>query len=57
MSSKNFENSLKRNKISDKNIKLCLQLKEFAEKIGFEMSEFDYVDDYILVEFEIKEDK
>jgi hypothetical protein len=57
MVSKNFENGLKRNKISDKNIKLCLQLKEFAEKIGFEMSEYDYVDDYILVEFEIKEDK
>ena len=57
MVSKDLVNGLKRNNISDKNIKLCLQLKEFAEKLGFEMSEYDHVDDYFLVTFDIKEDR
>jgi hypothetical protein len=47
--------SLVRNGIKGKNIFLFLKLKEEAEKLGFEFSEYDEMDEEFLVTFKIKD--
>ena len=48
-------NSLVKNEISEENIKTFLKLKEEAEKLGFEFSDYDGIDGEFLVTFAIKE--
>jgi len=52
---KELVESLVRNEISEENIKAFLKLKEEAEKLGFEFSEYDGIDGEFLVTFAIKE--
>ena len=52
----NLVKGLRLNKISEKNIELCLQLKELGEKLGFEMSDYDGMDGEFFVTFSIKEE-
>jgi hypothetical protein len=47
---------LRLNKVSEKNIELCLQLKELGEKLGFEMSDYDGMDEEFFITFAIKEE-
>jgi hypothetical protein len=47
---------LRLNKVSEKNIELCLQLKELGEKLGFEMSDYDGMDEEFFITFVIKEE-
>ena len=56
MKSENLVKGLRLNKISEKNIELCLQLKELGEKLGFEMSDYDGMDGEFFVTFSIKEE-
>ena len=42
------------NGINEKNIELFLKLKDIAEELGFEFSEYDGMDDLFYVTFEIK---
>jgi len=51
MRNENLVNGLRLNRISEKNIELCLQLKELGEKLGFEMSDHDSMDGEFLVTF------
>jgi hypothetical protein len=44
MKNENVVKGLRLNKISEKNIELCLQLKELGEKLGFEMSDYDAIE-------------
>jgi hypothetical protein len=53
MKNENVVKGLRLNKISEKNIELCLQLKELGEKLGFEMI-FDAIDEDFLITFSIK---
>ena len=50
----NLVKSLKLNKIKDGNIDLLLQLKEAAEKLGFEYSEYDAMDGFVFITFTIE---
>jgi hypothetical protein len=52
---KELMESLVRNGIKSKNIISFLKLKEEAEKLGFEFSEYDGMDGEFLVTFAIKE--
>ena len=52
----NLVKGLQLNKISKKNIELCLQLKELGGKLGFEMSDYDGMDGEFFVTFSIKEE-
>jgi hypothetical protein len=54
MKNENVVKGLRLNKISEKNIELCLQLKELGEKLGFEMSDYDAIDEDFLITFSIK---
>ena len=56
MENGNLIKSLKRSEIKDSNIDSLLQLKEAAEKLGFEFSEYDAMDGFILVTFSIKKE-
>jgi len=56
MKNENLVNALRLNHVSEKNIGLCLQLKELGEKLGFEMSDYDGMDGEFLVTFSIKEE-
>ena len=56
MKNENVVKGLRLNKISEKNIELCLQLKELGEKLGFEMSDYDGMDGEFFVTFAIKEE-
>jgi len=56
MRDENLVNGLRMNKISEENIELCLQLKELGEKLGFEMSDYDNIDEEFLITFSIKEE-
>jgi len=56
MRDENLVNGLRLNKISEKNIELCLQLKELGKKLGFEMSDYDGMDGEFFVTFSIKEE-
>jgi len=56
MKNENLVNGLRMNKISKENIELCLQLKELGEKLGFEMSDYDNIDEEFLITFSIKEE-
>ena len=42
------------NGINEKNIELFLKLKDVAEELGFEFSEYDGMDDLFYVTFKIK---
>ena len=42
------------NGINEENIELFLQLKDIAEELGFEFSEYDGMDELFFVTFEIK---
>jgi hypothetical protein len=50
----NLVKSLKLNEIKDGNINSILQLKEAAEKLGFEFDEYDAMDGFIYVTLELK---
>ena len=52
---KELMNGLVKNGIKGKNIFLFLKLKEEAEKLGFEFSDYDGMDGEFLVTFTIKE--
>ena len=54
MRDENLVKGLRLNRISEKNIELCLQLKELGEKLGFEMSDYDGMDGEFFVTFSIK---
>jgi hypothetical protein len=54
MKDENLVNGLRMNGISETNIELCLQLKEISEKLGFEMSDYDAIDEDFLITFSIK---
>ena len=54
MRDENLVNGLRLNHISEKNIELCLQLKELGEKLGFEMSDYDEMGEEFFVTFSIK---
>jgi len=56
MKNENLVKGLRLNKISEKNIELCLQLKELGEKLGFEMSDYDGMGEEFFVTFSIKEE-
>jgi hypothetical protein len=56
MKNENLRKGLQLNKISKKNIELCLQLKELGEKLGFEMVDNDGMDGEFFVTFSIKEE-
>jgi hypothetical protein len=56
MKNENLVKGLRLNHISEKNIELCLQLKELGEKLGFEMSDYDGMDGEFFVTFSIKEE-
>jgi hypothetical protein len=56
MKNENLVKGLRLNNISERNIELCLQLKELSEKLGFEMSDYDAMDEEFLVTFSIKEE-
>ena len=56
MRDENLVKGLRMNKISEENIELCLQLKELGEKLGFEMSDYDGMDEEFLITFSIKEE-
>jgi len=56
MKNENLVKGLRLNKISEKNIELCLQLKELGEKLGFEMVDNDGMDGEFFVTFSIKEE-
>ena len=56
MKNEHLVKGLQLNKISEKNIELCLQLKELGEKLGFEMSDYDAIDEDFLITFSIKLD-
>jgi len=56
MKNKSLVEGLQLNNISEKNIKLCLQLKELGEKLGFEMRGYDGMDGEFFVTFSIKEE-
>jgi hypothetical protein len=54
MKNEHLVKGLQLNKVSEKNIELCLQLKELGEKLGFEMSDYDAIDEDFLITFSIK---
>jgi hypothetical protein len=54
MKNEDLVEGLRLNKISEKNIELCLQLKELGEKLGFEMSDYDAISEDFLITFSIK---
>ena len=56
MKNENLVKSLKLNKIKDGNIDSLLQLKEAAEKLGFEYSEYDAMDGFVFITFAMKEE-
>jgi hypothetical protein len=56
MKNEGLVKGLRMNGISEKNIELCLQLKEISEKLGFEMSDYDGMDGEFFVTFSIKEE-
>jgi hypothetical protein len=56
MKNENLVKGLRLNHISEKNIELCLQLKELGKKLGFEMSDYDAMDGEFFVTFSIKEE-
>ena len=56
MKNENLVNGLRLNHISERNVELCLQLKELSEKLGFEMSGYDSMDGEFFVTFAIKEE-
>jgi hypothetical protein len=56
MKNENLVKGLRLNHISEKNIELCLQLKELGEKLGFEMSDYDGMDGEFFITFSIKEE-
>ena len=56
MRDENLVKGLRLNRISEKNIELCLQLKELGEKLGFKMSDYDGMDGEFFVTFSIKEE-
>ena len=56
MEKENLIKSLKRNEIKDSNIDSLLQLKEAAENLGFEFSEYDAMDGFVFITFAIKEE-
>jgi hypothetical protein len=56
MRDENLVKGLRLNRISEKNIELCLQLKELGEKLGFKMSDNDGMDGEFFVTFSIKEE-
>ena len=56
MEKENLIKSLKRNEIKDGNIDSLLQLKEAAEKLGFELSEYDAMDGFMFVTFSLKKE-
>jgi len=56
MKNENLVKGLRLNQISERNIELCLQLKELSEKLGFEMSDYDAMDETFFVTFCIKEE-
>jgi hypothetical protein len=55
MRDENLVKGLRLNRISEKNIELCLQLKELGEKLGFKMSDNDGMDGEFFVTFSIEE--
>jgi hypothetical protein len=56
MKNENLVKGLRLNKISEKNIELCLQLKELGEKLGFKIIDYDGMDGEFFVTFSIKEE-
>jgi hypothetical protein len=56
MKSENLVKGLRLNKVSEKNIELCLQLKELGEKLGFGIIDYDGMDGEFFVTFAIKEE-
>ena len=56
MKNENLVKGLRLNHISEKNIELCLQLKELGEKLGFDMSDYDGMDGEFFITFSIKEE-
>jgi hypothetical protein len=56
MKNEGLVKGLRMNGISEKNIELCLQLKELGEKLGFKMSDNDGMDGEFFVTFSIKEE-
>ena len=56
MKNENLVKGLRLNHISEKNIELCLQLKELGKKLGFEMSDYDGMDGEFFITFSIKEE-
>ena len=56
MSKKILVKGLELKKVSKENIELFLQLKEFGEKLGFKVVDWDGMDGEFLVTFSIKEE-